>query len=184
MSLDDWIDELGHQLHAAHPRRRVPGAAIAALVAIACAAAIAIAIPHPEAGDEVPARPPAATPPEVAPGTVLRRTYMGVACPKPNNLSCDRVGIYAELRRPARGVVAEIAGRRLPLDDPHWSSAPKAGLRRAFAGFLRSAGLRRPGPLHFTATHETSVRVRFVLTRADGSQVQTSLTVGLSAGWG
>jgi hypothetical protein len=44
--------------------------------------------------------------------------YMGVACPTPNSIACDRVGLSVWLARPAI-VTATIAGEPLRLDSQY-----------------------------------------------------------------
>ena len=118
---------------------------------------------------------------------------MGVACRQPNSIACDRVGLAVWTRRFARGVRATIAGRELQLEDPSWSGESRHGLRRLFAGFLHHAGLRGRGPLavrvenghnRWTGVHPVELRVRLLITYADGSQLTTTVRTGLSPGWG
>ncbi len=126
---------------------------------------------------------------------VLRRDpYMGVACPTPNAIACDRVGLSIDLEEPARAVTASIAGMRFELDDPGWSGRLEHGERRRFAGFLQPAGLSEPGPLQ-VATEESGQRrwigrgpvfapVRLLIVDASGERMTTHLRVGLAPGWG
>jgi hypothetical protein len=110
--------------------------------------------------------------------------YMGVSCPTPNSVACDRVGLAVWLRHPAKHVSARIDGRPIELDDPEWSQTtdPRGPL---FAGFLQPAGLRdSDGPLGVPGTHwygETP-RSAWVELRIDGHT--TGLVVTLHAGWG
>jgi hypothetical protein len=187
MTLDAWVDQLGQELRTARPHRRVRATAVllAVILSALVGGGVALIASTLNTQDrETPATPSYAVPTRVPPDTVLRRTYMGVACPVPNDLSCDRVGLYVELRYPARAVEADIAGRRIRLDDPHWSGPARRGIRNAFAGFLRPAGLTRPGPLEVRPDRATSARVRLIITRGDGTQVQTTQTIGLAPGWG
>ena len=186
MSLDAWIDDLGRELAGAHPRRRPPLAALAA-VAVVLAVVALVALRDAPAEREVPAATLTAVP-EVAPEAILRRIYMGVSCPQPNRIECDRVGILADLQEDARSVVAEVGGRRVALDDPGWGGAS----RHTFAGFLQPAGLRGDGPLavqpepdgRWIGRPPVEARVSFTITRLDGTQVRTSDTIPLRAGWG
>jgi hypothetical protein len=118
---------------------------------------------------------------------------MGVACPEPNSIAYDRVGIAVWTRRPARSVTATVGGRSVVLDDREWGGPRRHGLRRMFAGFLQPAGLRGPGPLavrtedgddYFTGVHPVTARVWLTITLPNGSRVATSLPMGLSTGWG
>jgi hypothetical protein len=96
------------------------------------------------------------------------------------------------LRKPARSVLAIVAGRRLELADEQWSGAARDGQRRMFAGFLTPAGLRN-GPLRVRVTNGRSrwegdppvnARVKLLITRSGGDIDATSVRVRLSAGWG
>ena len=191
MSLDAWVDQLGEELSAARVPRR-PGALVpalaAALVAVLVVAVLAWARPlDPETEVGAPAPPPS-----VAPARLLERVYMGVSCPRANDITCDRVGIHVELRRPANAVTAEVGGRRVALLDEEWSGGGPLP-RRAFAGFLQPAGLLEPGPLRvepdgpggfWQGEHPVVAPVRFVVERPDGSTVETVKWVDLHTGWG
>jgi hypothetical protein len=189
MSLQPWLDALGAELAAAPARRRRRRAGRTALVAAVVVAAVVAGVGLLTGGAperEVPATPP---PMEVAPRTLLQRTYMGVACPVPNDLSCDRVGLYVRLRAPARAVTATIGGRRFRLDDPHFGDGRVP--RRDFAGYLRHAGLVGDGPLAVHAPtgggwmgYAPTPRVTLEVTRADGTRVRTVKRIGLAPGWG
>jgi hypothetical protein len=170
-------------------RRRRAAALGGAVLAIAVAGVAVLSSPR----GRTPARD--GGPVAVAPGQVLAKggASMGVACPRPNSIACDRVGIAVETRRPARAVQATVAGRAVRLDDPEWSGRSRHGLRRWFAGFLQPAGLLGHGPLavqvedgryYWTGVHPAHATVRLVITYADGSQKATALRVSLSPGWG
>lgn len=129
----------------------------------------------------------------VRPETVIARApYMGLSCPRPNSIACDRIGLAVGLRRPARRVTATIGSRSFALDAPAPGPDP-TGVRRAFEGFLQPAGLRGPGPLavqvengrnRWTGRDPVSARVRLAIEYADGSRRVTELAVQLAAGWG
>jgi hypothetical protein len=187
VSLDAWVDELGRELTGARRIRRPPVLVMLALLAAAIAAFAA----HRTADErEVPAQQPTVT--EVAPDTVLRRTYMAVACPEPNDVSCDRVGIYAEVKQPARAVTAQVGGRKAALDDPEYGADEPRDARHTFAGFLQPAGLRGDGPLavdlepdgRWTGHSPVSARVTFVIEHVDGTLVRTTQRLALDAGFG
>ncbi|MEX2195447.1 MAG: hypothetical protein WD844_09190 [Thermoleophilaceae bacterium] len=108
--------------------------------------------------------------------------YMGVSCPAPNTIACDRVGLSVWLREPARRVDATIAGRPLALDDPQWSGPLESGGRRIFAGFLQPAGLI-DGPLRVDRP-PVIPDVRLRIRRHDGSVDTIETRVGLAPGWG
>lgn len=119
---------------------------------------------------------------------------MGVACPVPNSIACDRVGLAVRLRRPARAVVAAIGDRRFKLDDPEWSGRLEPGGRRGFAGFLRRAGLGAPGePLavnprrsdgRWLGSRPVVADVRLLIDRGARRRETVEIRVGLGAGWG
>jgi len=133
---------------------------------------------------------PAAT----APAHVLARVpYLGVACPVPNSIACDRVGLAVWLTRPARTVSATIGGRRFTLDDPRWSGPARHGLRRTLAGSPRPAGLTRAGPLRvipdgphgrWAGGHPVSAFVELAVDYGHGMQVAVRVRLPLHAGWG
>lgn len=120
-----------------------------------------------------------------APGELFAEPpYMGVSCPEPNSIACDRVGLAIWLREPAEAVTAEIEGRPLSLAEAG------AGGPTHFQGFLQPAGLR-DGPLRvrteggarYTGRTPVEARVRVRVQRADRTE-STELKVRLSAGWG
>lgn len=144
---------------------------------------------------------PAPRPSAVLSATAVLATtpYMGVACPDPNTITCDGLGLALHLRHPAVAVQATIAGRTFSLDPDlphhfHRIDTPNAAARApaiAFTGYLRPAGLR--DRLHVVpdidATHwigrdAPSPIVRLRVQRPDGSIVSTNVRVRLSAGWG
>ena len=128
-------------------------------------------------------RPPRILP--ARPGRLLaRRPYLGVSCRLANSIRCERVGLAVWLHRRADAVRAEIAGRRLRLDDP--TSAPEP----MYTGFLRHAGLA-DGPLRvpFSARGrwygEGSVTVHVrIWVRTRGRTRTTVVSVRLRPGWG
>jgi hypothetical protein len=154
-----------------------------AAILLAAAFAIAVAVAFGRDGDGTERRPATE---RVPPGELVQRTYMGVSCPRPNSIACDRVGLAVWLREEASAVVAEIDGRRFRLDDPEWASWPNA-----FAGFLQPAGLRggelrvpvAPGRSRWLGYGHVSARVRLRVTGRGRVRV-TELDVPLHAGWG
>jgi hypothetical protein len=162
------------------PRHAVRAVALAAVVAGLAGTTISLL------GDR-PAAPSTAT---VAPDAVLaREPYMGVSCPRPDTIRCDRVGLAVWLKRPARRVNATVAGRPFALDDPHWSALPGGDGRKMFAGFLQRAGVRER--LHVTPSrgeHYWGIEPPFpvVTLRIDYGDriVKTTLQVRLMSGWG
>jgi hypothetical protein len=106
--------------------RHVSMALIAVAVLTGCGAAPVPATP-----------PPAATPPPTGlPPSAL--PFLGVACPRPNSITCDRVGIGVGLHAPtATAVTVWLAGRIIRLRPP---ADPPDDL---WLGYLRDAGLRQ-----------------------------------------
>lgn len=145
-------------------------------------------------------------PPLVAPAAVLSRSpYMGVHCPQPNAISCDRIGLAIWLRRPAISVDATVAGQPLKLDwlgeEPRFASTKP---RTEFAGYLKPAGLTtrlhvkptegpsfdpvcdcRVGPTWVSSPRDhPDPLVRLEIRYADRARVITQLRVYLGSGWG
>ncbi|HEU4973698.1 MAG TPA: hypothetical protein VFT50_01310 [Baekduia sp.] len=129
----------------------------------------------------------------VAPYRLLRSPpRLGVACPMPNRFGCDRVGLAVALRHPAVSVTASLGRRPFPLDGAPLRGGAHAGPGRAFAGFLRPAGLRH-GPLAITpdtadgrwlGRHPVSAGIELLIERRPRRFVRTSLVVPLAPGWG
>jgi len=126
-----------------------------------------------------------------------------VACPQPNAIACDRVGLAIWLKRPAISVTATIAGQPLKLDwfgeEPRFASNKP---RTAFDGYLQPAGLTtrlhvkptegpsldpvcgcRIGPEWYGGNAPEPI-VRLEIQYPNHSRVFTQLHVGLAAGWG
>ena len=116
-----------------------------------------------------------------------RAPYMGVACPEPNSIRCDRVGLAVWVERPASRVAASIAGRRVTLRTGAFGPG-----RRSWQGFLRPAGLL-DGPLRvrpdrgryfWEGRHSVFAYVRLAVRYRDGGSASGVQLVMLSAGWG
>jgi len=118
---------------------------------------------------------------------------MGVACPVPNSIACDRVGLAVWLRRPAVAVTATIAGMTIHLHTGPGNPAYRTNrpVRAGFGGYLHPAGLASkfhltttPGePLWFGERAPTPL-VRFRIDYGDGDVVSTRKRVMIMAGWG
>ena len=122
---------------------------------------------------------------------------MGVACPQPNSIRCDRVGLAVWLPKRAERLEASIAGRPLTLK---WRARVRArdfdisGYRRLdyYEAYLAPAGLIdgplrvRPerGRYYWTGLHPVNATVRLVARYSKGGVVRRTLRVGLAAGWG
>ena len=116
--------------------------------------------------------------------------YMGVSCPKPNSIACDRVGLAVWVAKPAATITADIAGRELRLRSPRPTRAE--GRETYWEGFLQPAGLR-DGPLkvkpdrgteYWRGLHPVSARVRVRATYRGGGAASRTIRVPLAAGWG
>jgi hypothetical protein len=185
-------------------RRRRLAYATAAAAALACGSAAFVVLDggrSDDGSDRAPDRP------VVAPGLALARTpYLGVSCPRANDIGCDRVGLAVWLRRPAARLTATVAGRRIAMRLPCGAGRQLEPCARYcrdrairqdqpcgtyFEGFLRPAGLTR-GPLQvrpdrasrWTGARAPSGRVRLLAGYRDGGQAQTELRVPLRPGWG
>jgi hypothetical protein len=120
--------------------------------------------------------------------------YMGVHCPNPNSIACDRVGLAINLKQPARAVVAFIDGRKLKMnrrgDVIDLSTAP----RKEFDGYLQPAGIEsrmhvHPAPgsdfwAQDTRSPTPSAAVLLLIDYGGGRLVSTRVRVPLSSGWG
>jgi hypothetical protein len=123
---------------------------------------------------------PSSEPP--LPATAL--PFLGVACPRPNSIACDRVGVGVHLDRPVVAVVVQVAGRLVRLSPP---PDPPDDL---WLGYLRHAGLGH-GPLHVHARHglwsgspAVYPRVRVTVFFADGTVRSLRAEDFLHAGFG
>jgi hypothetical protein len=174
-------------------RRRRQRAAFAGLALVVVAAGVALLVVMAHAGS-APTRPGAPAPATLRPEQVLAMpSYLGVSCPRAASIACDRVGLAIWTRGPARAVRATIAGRSFDLsDEPRFVGPHQRGQPYMFVGFLHRAGLRR-GPLavrvengrsRWTGKHPVNAALRLLITRADRSQVATTVSVPLRPGWG
>jgi hypothetical protein len=121
-------------------------------------------------------------------GPLARVPDLGLACPRPNSLACDRVGLGVWLDRPAVGVTATIAGRPLSLHAGGFGGrGPKY-----WEGYLQPAGLLA-GPLKVTPDggrdfwaggHPKYARLVITVYRTRQRPVRTAQVVELRPGWG
>jgi hypothetical protein len=127
--------------------------------------------------------------PTAAPSAVLaEEPYMGISCPIPNSIACDRVGFSIHLRTRAFTATATIDGRPLRLDNSAWSDPAVRGRHEFLAGFLKPAGLKG-GELKTTTDprgypRPVSASVHVIVDYGGGRKIQTTTTVGLHPGWG
>jgi hypothetical protein len=127
----------------------------------------------------------------------IARVYMGVACPRPNSIRCDRVGLAVWLPDRVRRLDASISGMPVTLRWRAETDAAEWGITRYrrisyYEGYLAPARLIE-GPLHvrpdrgryyWTGRHPTSARVRLVARYGSGKVARVRMRVGLAAGWG
>lgn len=112
--------------------------------------------------------------------------FLGVACPVPNSIVCDRVGIGVHLRRAATLVTVQVAGRLVTLSPP---TDPPDDL---WLGYLFDAGLRHgalklhiPANAHlWSGSPELYPRVRVTAFFPNGHAATRSATVLLHPGFG
>ena len=122
------------------------------------------------------------------PALLARFPELGVACPQPNSLACDRIGVGVWLERPAVGVRVAIAGRAVSLHAGGFGGrAPKY-----WEGYPQPAGLLA-GPLKVTpdrgryfwaGSHAKYARLVITVYRTRQPAVTTTRIVQLGPGWG
>jgi hypothetical protein len=112
--------------------------------------------------------------------------FLGVSCPVPSSIVCDRVGIGVHLRRVATLVMVQVAGRLVTLSPP---TDPPDDL---WLGYLFDAGLRH-GPLRvqiaanahlWFGSPEVYPRVRVTVFFPNGRAATRSALVLLHPGFG
>jgi len=85
--------------------------------------------------------------------------YLGISCPRPSRIACDRIGIDLVLRRQARSVAATIARRRIQLVTPGPVPHDADAVGRDWGGFLEDVGLGREGsPFHIPPSGRAPAR--------------------------
>lgn len=129
----------------------------------------------------------------VLPAAVFSQApYMGVRCPVPNSIACDRVGLAIWLKRPAVSAEASIAGATRPLNwfgDEHRIPSPGKP-RRAFTGYLHPAQIvsrlhvQPVGRSMWYGDGNPLPLVKVLVDYGHGRLVVTQLRVPLNAGWG
>jgi hypothetical protein len=119
--------------------------------------------------------------------SLRRAPYLGVRCPTPNSIACDRVGLAVWLRGPARRLTATIDGRRFVL-------RPPATRRGSWEGALRPAGLLCPGaalhvipddgPLRWKGRRSVRAVVHLSAIEPGGAKAFADVAIDLHAGYG
>jgi hypothetical protein len=128
---------------------------------------------------------PTASPLRPLPSSAL--PFLGVSCPIPNSIACDRVGIGVHFSRAATLVVVELAGRLVTLSPP--TDPPPDDL---WLGYLLDASLRHGSlKVHiprdrrlWLGTPEVWPRVRVTAFFPDGHAASLTGTVLLHPGFG
>jgi hypothetical protein len=122
--------------------------------------------------------------------------YIGVSCPRASRISCDRIGFDLVLRRQARSVYAEIAGRPIRLVTPGPVPHDADAVGRDWGGYLADVGLQREGsPFYIQPVSKTYgvwageppvyLPVRIVITYPGGRREALKIPpVFLSPGFG
>jgi hypothetical protein len=108
---------------------------VAATLVAAVAVAVAVAVAQSAGDRSVPAAAPPAT------LALPRDPGMGVACPEPNSIACDRIGIAVWLDSAPRRLVARVGGRSVVLRDAHIRCGADASCPRLYQAMLQPAGL-------------------------------------------
>jgi hypothetical protein len=123
----------------------------------------------------------------------VERIYLGVACPRADETTCDRVGLSVSLRDPAMAIRATLDGRAFALEDPSWSGPTLPdGSRRLFAGFLDPAGLNSgalalpdsPTGGRWIGDPPVSASVHLEIERPNGTTESVEEVIDLRPGWG
>ncbi|MCP9491777.1 MAG: hypothetical protein MSC31_18170 [Solirubrobacteraceae bacterium MAG38_C4-C5] len=134
------------------------------------------------------ATPDAGRVPGAARRVLSRPPYMGLACPTPNSIACDRIGLAVWLEEPARSVTATIADRHLRLRPGGFGGQGPT----YWEGYVQPAGLLS-GPLEVTPDrppdywaggHPLWAAVSLAVKDQDGSVRHILLRQWLAAGWG
>lgn len=106
---------------------------------------------------------------------------LGVACPVPSSVACDRVGVAVFVRERVPSVRAVVAGREVVLRRAAWRD--ERG--RAWIGYVHHAGLR-DGPLRVPARGNrwTGRGAPVVRVRVLAGPRSAVVRVRLRPGWG
>jgi hypothetical protein len=108
--------------------------------------------------------------------------YLGVACPYSNSTSCGRIGISVSLKRPALGVDAVLAGRRVRLRTGPFVLAGHGP--RFWQNYVHLDRRQLGLPLYWSGSHPVKyLTLRLVVRYATGT-VRGTVRVLLHPGWG
>ena len=135
-------------------------------------------------GDTLRGCPEAANP--IRPLGAGAAPFLGVSCPIPNSIACDRVGIGVHLKPATTLVVVELDGRLVTLSPP---TDPPDDL---WLGYLDAAGLRHghldvhisPSAHLWSGIPEVDPQVHVTAFFADGHSASLTMTVLLHPGFG
>jgi hypothetical protein len=159
---------------------------VAATLVAAVAVAVAVAVAQSAGDRSVPAAAPPAT------LALPRDPGMGVACPEPNSIACDRIGIAVWLDSAPRRLVARVGGRSVVLRDAHIRCGADASCPRLYQAMLQPAGLldgaRKVTPdegrYRWLGRHPVVGTLTVTATYRDGSRAVATRRVPLAPGWG
>jgi hypothetical protein len=159
---------------------------VAATLVAAGAVAVAVAVAQSAGDRSVPAAAPPAT------LALPRDPGMGVACPEPNSIACDRIGIAVWLDSAPRRLVARVGGRSVVLRDAHIRCGADASCPRLYQAMLQPAGLldgaRKVTPdegrYRWLGRHPVVGTLTVTATYRDGSRAVATRRVPLAPGWG
>jgi hypothetical protein len=159
---------------------------VAATLVAAVAVAVAVAVAQSAGDRSVPAAAPPAT------LALPRDPGMGVACPEPNSIACDRIGIAVWLDSAPRRLVARVGGRSVVLRDAHIRCGADASCPRLYQAMLQPAGLLDgalkvtpdEGRYRWLGRHPVVGTLTVTATYRDGSRAVATRRVPLARGWG
>jgi hypothetical protein len=159
---------------------------VAATLVAAVAVAVAVAVAQSAGDRSVPAAAPPAT------LALPRDPGMGVACPEPNSIACDRIGIAVWLDSAPRRLVARVGGRSVVLRDAHIRCGADASCPRLYQAMLQPAGLLDgalkvtpdEGRYRWLGRHPVVGTLTVTATYRDGSRAVATRRVPLAPGWG
>lgn len=119
-----------------------------------------------------------------------REPYLGVRCPTPSALACDRVGLAVWLAEPAAELRAALGGNPVTMVPTELRDQPDGSY---FEGSLQPAGLTSAGPLRvnpdgpggtWMGSDPPTVVVRLTARLSGGDTKVETARVQLAPGWG
>lgn len=126
------------------------------------------------------------TPTPLSPLPQSALPFLGVRCPQPNSIACDRVGVGVHMSRAATLVVVQVAGRLVTLSPPN-TPHDNLWLGDLFAAGLRHGALTIHIPRRtdfWSGAPEVYPHVRVTAFLANGTATSLAGTVQLHPGFG